>query len=296
MARDSGSGSTLVRRLLGRELAALRNKAGMPMDEAKAVISVGKQTIWRMETGQSVRLRAIDIAALCKAYGASPEKTEILLALCEEAQGKGWWHAYGDTIPKHFEPFVGLEQAAERIVTYQSALIPGLLQTPEYRREVIWTEFPGMETAEVERRIELAARRQDRLTDSRNPLVLEVIMDELSLRRPVGGPSVMSAQLHHILEISTLPNVSVRVVPASAGTHPGLLVGTFVLLEFPRHPRAHMTEPPVIFVQGFTGALYLEKPVEVEQYRDAYTRLQRSALDEDASRRLILEIAEELAR
>ncbi|WP_330250495.1 helix-turn-helix domain-containing protein [Nocardia sp. NBC_00565] len=290
------TGSTLPRRLLGRELHDLRENAGITMDVAKAAISVGKQTIWRMETGQPVRLRFIDIERLCQVYGATQEQTEILLGLTEEAQGKGWWHAYGDAIPKHFDLFVGLEQAAVRLTTYQAALVPGLLQIPDYRREVIWAEVPNADTAEVERRIELAARRQDRLTDDSNPLALDVVLDELPLRRPIGSPEIMAAQLRHIAEVSRLKNVSVRVVPADAGTHPGLLVGTFVLLEFPKHPTAHLTEPPVIYVQGYTGALYLEKPEEVQQYRDAYTRLQRAALNEADSRRLILKIAEELTR
>ncbi|MFE7799976.1 helix-turn-helix domain-containing protein [Nocardia sp. NPDC057440] len=287
------TGSTLPRRLLGRELHDLRENAGITMDVAKAAISVGKQTIWRMETGQPVRLRFIDIERLCQVYGATEEKTQVLLGLTEEAQGKGWWHAYGDAIPKHFDLFVGLEQAAHRLSSYQAALIPGLLQIPEYRRDVIWAELPNVESAEVERRMELATRRQDRLTSESNPIKLEVVLDELPLRRPIGSPAIMAAQLQHLTEVSKLANVSVRVVPASAGTHPGLLVGTFVLLEFPKHPTAHLTEPPVVYVQGYTGALYLEKFDEVQQYRDAYTRLRRSALDEGESRRLILEIAEE---
>ncbi|WP_028478375.1 helix-turn-helix transcriptional regulator [Nocardia sp. CNY236] len=297
MIDDAGAGSTLVRRLLGRELKGLREKAGIPMDVAKDVISAGKQTIWRIETGQNVRLRPIDIKGLCEAYGASPEQTEILLGLAVEAKHKGWWHTYGDTIPKHFEPYVGLESAARRINTYQSSLIPGLLQTPDYRRVLQWEDSPSMPTEEIERGIELATRRQARLvSDDNNGPILDVVLDELPLYRAVGGPHVMSAQLHHIIEMSGRPNVRVRVVPRSADMHPGLLTGSFVLLEFPKHPTARLTEPPVVYVQGHTGALYLEKPTEVDEYRNVYTRLQRLALDDDASKRVILDIAEELAQ
>ncbi|WP_406232612.1 helix-turn-helix domain-containing protein [Nocardia sp. NBC_01009] len=289
------TGSTLPRRLLGRELHGLRENAGITMDVAKAAISVGKQTIWRMETGQPVRLRFIDIERLCQVYGATPEKTQVLLGLTEEAQGKGWWHAYGDAIPKHFDLYVGLEDAAERFSSYHTNLLPGLLQIPEYRREVIRAEFPNMETGEVERRIELASRRQARLSNDTNPIAVQVVLDELPLHRPIGGPSVMAAQLHHLAEIGQqLANVSVRIVPAGVGTHRGLLVGPFVLLDFPRHPTAKLTEPPVVYIQGFTGALYLEKADEVQQYRNAYADVQRVAMDEDDSRRLILEIAKEL--
>lgn len=287
--------STLPRRLLGRELRDLRGKAGISMEVARAAISVGKQSLWRLETGQPVKLRHLDIERLCQVYGAPQEKTDILLGLTDEAEGKGWWHGFGGAIPKHYEPFVGLEQFAVRVTTYQSSMVPELLQIADYRRTLTGTGFPDVDSAEVERRVELAARRQDRLTDETNPLSLNVVLDELPLRRLIGGPDVMAAQLRHIADTSRLTNVSVRVVPASVGTDPGWLIGSFVLMEFPRNPTAHLTEPPVVYVPGYAGALYLEKPEEVRQYRDGYARLERAALNEDDSHHLIVQIAGELA-
>lgn len=266
------------------------------MDEAKKAISVGKQTIWRMETGQPVRLRLIDVERLCQVYGADDTKTAVLLGLAEEAQSKGWWNAFDDAIPQDFNLFVGLEQSAQRLTSYQPLLVPGLLQTVEYRREVLWSEFPNMETSEVERRIELSQHRKVRLADTENPIQLAIIVDELALRRPIGGPEVMASQIRHLLEFGTLENISIRLVPKSVGMHIGMITNNFVLMEFPPHPRAHLTEPPIVFVQGYTGGLYLEKASEVAIYRDACARLQRIVLAENDSRTVMTHILKELTR
>ncbi|WP_406280396.1 helix-turn-helix domain-containing protein [Nocardia sp. NBC_00881] len=289
------TGSTLPRRMLGRQLRELRVNSGVSAEVAREAIGVGKQTLWRMETGQPVRLNPLLIEGLCKVYGASEDVTNILLGLTEEASRTGWWHAYGDAIPKHFDLFVGLETAAKQIFSYQTTLLPGLLQTDEYRRALIWVDFPTMSSEEVERRIELFNLRKARLSSRPTPLILDATVDESALRRAIGGPAVMSDQLRNLGKAAERPNISIRVVPLGADAYCGLRVGTFVMLKFPTHPTAHLTEPPVIYMQGLTGALYLEKTEEVQQYRQAYADIQRSALDETQSRSLILEIAREYA-
>jgi transcriptional regulator with XRE-family HTH domain len=290
------TGSTLPRRILARLLRERREGAGVSFEAARKAIGVSKQTLWRMETGQPTRINPLFIRHLSQMYGVDDRTADVLLGLTEESQAKGWWHAYGDTIPKFFDLYVGLEDAAKRFSAYQVGLLPGLLQTAEYRRAVIWTEYPAMSTAEVERRIEIHTRRQARLDDRANPLSVNVLLDEGVLRRGAGSPEIMAAQLAHLVEADHLPNVSVRVVPLAAGLHKGASVGAFILLEFPRHPTAKLTEPPVVYIQGFTGSLYLEKVDEVDQYRDAYADVERIALDEADSRQFIHKIAEELTR
>ncbi|MFI5537781.1 helix-turn-helix domain-containing protein [Nocardia sp. NPDC051900] len=289
----SSTGSSLPRRMLGRQLRELRIESGVSAEYARDAIDVGKQTLWRMETGQPVRLHPLFIERLCKVYGASEERTAILLNLVEETKRTGWWHAFDDTILKDFNLFVELEATAKRLVSYQTTLLPGLLQTDEYRRALIWVRFPTMAGAEVERWIEAFRRRKSRLDNTRDPLRLDAVIDESALRRAVGGPSVMKDQLSHLLRVTTQPNISVRVVPLAAEAYAGLNVGSFVMLDFPEHPTAPLTEPPVVYMQGFTGNLYLEKPDEVRQYRQAYADILRSALDQEDSRALIRKIAEE---
>lgn len=279
--------------MLGRQLRMLREKSGVSAEFAREAIGVGKQTLWRMETGQPVRLNPLFIERLCEVYGAGEDVTRMLLGLTEEAGRPGWWHAYGDAIPKHFDLFVGLEEAAKRIVSFQTTLLPGLLQTDAYRRALLWVDFPTMSSADVERRIEMFMRRKAKLDTVAAKFEIEAVIDESALRRAIGGPSVMADQLNHLAKVGERSNVSLRVVPLSAETYCGLRVGPFVLLEFPRHPTAHLTEPPVVYIQGLTGALYLEKVEEVLQYRQTYADIQRSALDESRSLSLIREIAEE---
>ncbi|WP_225727132.1 MULTISPECIES: helix-turn-helix transcriptional regulator [unclassified Nocardia] len=279
--------------MLGRQLRDLREKSGVSADAARQAIGVAKQTLWRMETGQEVRLNPLFIERLCQMYGATEKKTNVLLGLTEETKRTGWWYAYNDAIPDGFDLFIGMEEAAKKLISYQNALLPGLLQTDEYRRAMIWVESPTMPGSEVERRIEMFARRKQRLTSAKRPLTLEAIIDESALRRAIGGSSVMSDQLKHLARVGELPNVSIRAIPLSAEAYGGLIVGPFVILEFPRHPTARLTEPPCVFVQGFTGELYLEKTEEVRQYQRAYTELQRCALDEGQSRALTLRIAKE---
>ncbi|MEV6554535.1 DUF5753 domain-containing protein [Nocardia sp. NPDC051756] len=289
------TGSTLPRRLLARELRRAREAASMSAEAARSAIGVSKQTFWRMENGIPIRLNPLFIMRLCEIYHASAELTQVLLTLTEETKSKGWWHAFDSTIPKSFGLFVSLEDAAHHMVSYQTTFLPGMLQTDEYRRAMHWIEHPNISTSDVDTSIEIATRRRDRLTRAADPLTLDVIIDEAVLRRPTGGTEVMTNQLAHLADTAQLPNVSVRIIPVSKGTYQGLLVGTFVFLEFPPHSTAYLTEPPVIYVQGFTGDLYLERPEEISAYRIVCTDLKRLALNETDSRALILNIAEEFS-
>ncbi|MGV9543296.1 helix-turn-helix domain-containing protein [Nocardia beijingensis] len=290
----SSTGSTLPRRMLGRQLRALRINAGISAEYARAAIDVSKQTLWRIETGQPVRLHPLVVEGLCKLYGASEERTAILLNLVEETKRTGWWHAFNDTILEDFNLFVELEATARRIASFQTTLLPGLLQTDEYRRALIWVRFAAISGTEVERKIAAFRQRKTRL-DSDSAVRFEAVIDESALRRAIGGPSVMEGQLRHLLQVAERPHISVRVVPLAAEAYAGLNVGSFVILDFPEHPVAHLTVPPVVYMQGFTGDLYLEKPDEVRQYRQAHAEILRSALDKESSRSLIRAIAEEYA-
>ena len=217
----------------------------------------------------------------------------MMLGLTAETQKTGWWHSTHDSIPKKISLFVGLEAVAKHLISYQSTLLPGVLQTEEYRRALIWVDFPTMPGAEVERRIEWFTQRKARLCGRASTLAIDAVIDEGALRRAIGGPAVMSTQIQHLIEIGTRDNVSVRIVPFEASAYAGLQAGPFVILDFPNHPTARLSEPPIVYVQGFTGDLYLEKPYEVDRYRQVYAGIERSALDESRSRALLRRIAEE---
>ncbi|MGW4366065.1 helix-turn-helix domain-containing protein [Nocardia takedensis] len=289
----SPTGSTLPRRVLGRRMRTLREQSGLTADDARAAIGVGRQTLWRMETGQPVRLNPLYIERLCRIYGASEQVTDLMLGLSAETRDTGWWHTADDTIPQQVSLFVGLEDGARRLTSYQSTLIPGILQTERYRRALIWVGFPTMPGAEVERRVEWFTERAARLHRATSDLTVTAVLDEAALRRAIGGPAVMADQLHHLADLGTRDDVSVRVVPFEARAYAGLRAGPFVILDFPRHPNPRLTEPPIVYVQGLTGDLYLEKPDDVARYRQIYTAIEHSALDEPRTRALLHRIAGE---
>ncbi|MBF6176185.1 helix-turn-helix domain-containing protein [Nocardia blacklockiae] len=280
--------------MLGLTLEALRKEAGITREAAADAIGVARSTLWKIETGQSTRLNPVLMKHLCDLYEANAKEAQVIVELVKETKAKGWWQAFADdAIPKEFGLFLSLEDAADRITSFQTSLLPGLLQTTEYRRALSWVEFPHKPTDELERILEIGAKRQNRLTRKDRPLTMNAFIDETVLRRPVGSASVMRAQLHHLAEIGKLRNVSIRVIPWSAGIYRALAVGMFVILDFPLQPKIELTMPPVVYVQGFLGDLYLEQPDEVRQYRGVCADIERLALDEAKSRTLILDIAKE---
>ncbi|MGY4102609.1 helix-turn-helix domain-containing protein [Nocardia sp. R16R-3T] len=288
------TGSTLPRRMLGRALKRLREGSGTPPKVAAQAIRVSAQTLWRIETGQQgPKLKEIYVQALCQLYGAASDEMKVLVGLVELAEQKNWWHPYEDVIPEFFALFIGLEEYARELTTFQLTLMPGLLQTADYRRAGVWALRPQASPTEVERNIELTIRRQERLRKDSQNFTVHALLCESALRYPIGGPAVMGRQLRHLEEATQMPNVSVRVVPLSAGMHIGLQVGSFVLLEFPEHPTAYLSEPPVVYVDGYTGALYLEREPEIRQYRSGLAGIRRVALDEEKSRELVAQIARE---
>jgi hypothetical protein len=191
--------------------------------------------------------------------------------------------------------YVGLEAAASRLFAYGQELVPGLLQTEDYARVLITADHPEESHEEVERRVRLRMARQALVGRSIDPPALQVALNESVLRWPVGGPAVMAAQLKRLAAASDLPNVSLRVVPFSAGFHPGILSGSFIILRFPLNGNGADSEPPTVYADLYTGALYLDKPQEIERYSDAFTGIWQRTLDEPSSRELISQAAEALS-
>ncbi len=293
-------GSTLPRRALGRRLRELRLEKKKSQLAAGLAIEVSKQGIGRLEEGQPVRISTAQFRDLLDFYGADDEAKAEVLGLLQEVKAakgdpsRGWWRAYADVVNPHFDHFMSLEQACSGMTTFQLTLLPGLLQTPDYRRWIVKTTDPGMSAVDVERRLELTERRQRRIAEDPE-FSLSVILSESALRHQVGGREVMRGQLQHLLAVASRSNVSLRAIPFGVGGHFGLVVQSFTLFEFPPLHVGRSPEPPVVFVEGFTGALFLEERDVIERHREAVTNLRQVALNEDDTRRLMQEIAEEYA-
>ena len=290
---DQATGSTVPRRQLGRYLRELRAGQRITVKTAAAKLEWSETKVWRIETGQT-SLRSHDVELMCRIYAAPPDLTGALMGLAKETKAKGWWHAYGDVIPEGFDVYIGLEEAAAQLSAYQPELVPGLLQTEQYARAVIQADNPGVAQEEIDRRVHVRIARQALVRRPTAPPQLNVALNEAILRRPVGGSQVMAAQLDSLAAAAALPNVTLKVVPFTAGLHHGVMSGPFVILRFPANGDGRDSEPATIYIDGFTGALYLDKPREVDRYAGAFDSIWNAALDEPASRDLIHQAAEEL--
>jgi transcriptional regulator with XRE-family HTH domain len=258
----SGSGPVVLRILLGAELRRLRELADVTPQQAAREIGASESKISRMERGRNA-FKQEDVAELLFLYGVSDETVrEDLLSLARRANQPGWWHGYNDVLPGWFQPYVGLENAAQRIRTYESHYVPGLLQSSDYAAAVI--AMDGFRAEELDRRVTLRRDRQRRFRDG--ALRLWAIIDEAALRRPVGGPDVMRHQLEELVAATKLPNLTLQVTPFAAGGHTAL--NGFSILRF---PDPQMTD--VIYVEQLTNALYLDKREEVDAYLLAMERL-----------------------
>ena len=294
MAAETATGSTVPRRQLGRHLRALRNEAKLTTKLAARALEWSEPKLWRIETGQTA-LRSLDVEAMCRVYGAPADLTSALVGLAKQTKTSGWWRGYGHAVPEGFDLYTGLEGAASQLDWYGSDLVPDLLQTENYAYTLISAGDPGASTEEISRRVHLRIGRQILLTRTTAPVAAMVVLNEGILHRPIGGPDVMAGQLQHLAEAAALPNVSIRVVPFSAGLHAGVLSGPFVILRFPASVDGRDSEPPVVHVAGLTGALFLERPGDLERYTSVYADIAAAALDEPASRVLIGNAAKDYA-
>ncbi|MEV6388194.1 helix-turn-helix domain-containing protein [Nocardia xishanensis] len=279
MALPQGTtGSTMPRRQLGRHLRDLRNRARMTTRMAAQQLEWSEAKIWRIETGQT-SLRSLDVEAMCKIYGAPGDLVGPLTALAKETKARGWWTAYSDVLGEGFEIYIGLEEAARQLSTYENELVPGLLQTEAYARAILSAARPDASLAEIDRRVQLRLARQALVTRAESPVQLDVVISEAVLWRRVGGAEVAAAQLEHLRRMSDLPNVRLQTVPPESGYHAGMESGRFVMLEFPEGRMGEEPEPPVVYVEAFTGPVYLDKDSEIERYRKAFADIRSIAVD-----------------
>jgi transcriptional regulator with XRE-family HTH domain len=276
---------TVRRRRLGSELRRLREEAGLTCEQAGDHLDCSASKISRIETAR-VPARAIDVQALCQLYRADEEQTALLVALARESKTEGWWQRFDGVLPDWFGTFVGLEAEAVGIRTYEIQLVPGLLQTEGYARALFESaELSSPE--EVEPAVAIRRSRQEILRGE-NPPQYWAVLSEAALHRMIGGPAIMRDQLLYLTEISELRHVTIQVIPANAGGHPGMST-PFVILSFPDR-----ADPEVTFVDYLTGALYLEKREEVDQYNLAFNHLVAAAMPPQQSVELMRTTAKQL--
>jgi transcriptional regulator with XRE-family HTH domain len=271
---------TLRRRELGARLRTLRQDQGMTVEQVAEHLLCSPSKVSRMETGhRGATLR--DVRDLCQLYGVTDEaQVEQLMDLVREGKQQAWWQSHE---LDYFATYVGLEQAATTLSHYQSTTIPGLLQTVEYARAMYEGSLPAEFTPErADELIDVRLRRQQVL-NREPPLQLRAVFDEAVLRRVVGGPAVMGAQLRRLKEAANLPNVTLQVIPYEAGAHPAM-DNMFTILEF------GAVAPRVVYVEGLMGWLYIEREHEVTRYMQVFEYLCNLALSPQETIELLSEI------
>lgn len=281
-----GGGSIVRRILLGAQLRRLREGRGITREAAGYSIRASESKISRMELGR-VSFKERDVADLLTLYGVTDEADRTaLLGLVREANVAGWWHGYGDVLPAWFQTYVGLEESASLIRTFEVQFVHGLLQSEEYIRAIVLLGHPKAPHAEIERRVGLRLERQKLLVSERAPEFVAVL-DEGALRRPFGGREAMRAQLRHLTDMAQYPNVTVRVLPFEAGGH-ATGSGAFTLLRFPESDLSDL-----VYLEQLTSALYLDKRDDVQQYDQAMAALCERSLSPEKTLDRLLSILQE---
>src|SRR6202451_3722239 len=212
---DPAGGPTVLRILLGTQLRRLREARGITAQEAARAIRGSESKISRIELGRNA-VREIDIADLLSLYGISDRtEREQLLSLASRANQPGWWQQYQDVLPAWFQSYIGLEESAESIRSYDSQFVPGLLQTEGYAAAVL--ALGDFSLDEAERLVAIRKERQARFIPG--AMRLWAIIDEVALRRPVGGVPVLRSQLEYLIEACQEERLTLQVTPFAAAGH-----------------------------------------------------------------------------
>jgi transcriptional regulator with XRE-family HTH domain len=280
-------GPTVLRMVLGTQLRRWREASGITREAAGDAIRGSHAKISRLELGR-VGFKERDLVDLLALYGITDELERAeFLDLARRANARGWWQQHGQVLPSWFEMYLGLEQAADVIRSYQVQFVPGLLQCEDYARNVISVGHRAEAVEEIDRRVRLRMARQKMLTEPGAPHFWAVI-DEAALSRPYGPPHVMRAQLEHVLEMTALPNVTVQVLPFRLGGH-AAAGGAFTILRF-----AEPDLPDIVYLEHLNSAAYLDKRSDVEDYLAVMERVgvqaETPARSKDLLRRLRAEL------
>lgn len=280
-------GPTVLRILLGAHLRRLRERANISREDAGYHIRASGSKISRMELGR-VSFKERDVSDLLAFYGvADGGERDSLIQLTREANATPWWQKYQDATPDWFNLYVGLEEAAQLIRVYEVQFVPGLLQTEDYARAVVMQGAPGLEPEEVERRVALRLGRQ-KLLSKDSPPRLWAIVDEAALRRPMGGKDVLAGQIQRLMDLVSEPNITLQVMPFKYGGH-AAEGGAFSIMRF---PEADL--PDMVYVEYLSGALYIEKPEEVERYAAVMERLSVAGTSPERTREILAGLLKEI--
>jgi transcriptional regulator with XRE-family HTH domain len=286
------SGSpTVRRRRLAAELRRLRENAGRTGDDVAAALEWSPSKVSRYELART-GLKPTEVGKLLDYYEVTGSRRDQLLALAREATQKGWWEDYTDVVSEEYLAFIGLEAEASSVEQWHVEVVPGLLQTVDYARQVHlgFQRVSPIPPSTIERRVQLRLARQEALTAREPPLELSVVIDESILLRQIGDHSVMRAQLERLAEAANLPNITLRVLPLR-GDH-ALVVDSFVIFRFGQdHETPGSSLHDVVSTEHLVSELYVEGETDTYLHRLAFDSLVKESLSPSDSRELLVRTA-----
>jgi transcriptional regulator with XRE-family HTH domain len=278
---------TVRRRRLAAELREIRESKGRSGETVAAALRWSPSKISRYERAKT-GLRPREVERLLDYYQITGPRREMLLALAEDAAQKGWWEDFSDILSEDYQQFIGLEHEAASIAVWHVDVVPGLLQTESYARNIIssYSRVEPIAPGMIGRLVRVRMRRQQVL--SRDDLQISVVLDESILKRRIGGETVMREQLQHLVQEADRPNLTLQVLPLDA-QH--TVVGeSFEIFGFGDGGDAMLQD--VVSTEAMRSGFIVEGERETYLHRIAFQTLTEAALDAVASRALIVEVAE----
>ena len=277
---------TVHRRSLGTQLRKLREKSEIKIDEVAEHLECHKAKVSRMETGK-VGITPRDAREMLDLYGVTGAERDRLLEIAKQSRQRSMWHNYWNAVPEPFYNYLRLESSASSIKVFENSYINGLLQIEPYTRALIDGINPDTSESDREKIVALRQKRAEILTLKNNAPDLIAVVDEAVIFRVVGSAAVMASQIQHLIRMSDLPNVSIRIVSRSAGAYAGM-EGSLFILEFPENE-----DLDVVFTEGIAGAFFLERPEIVRTYKKRFDAIVQHSLSPEASRKLLESAAKE---
>ncbi|MGW5717521.1 helix-turn-helix domain-containing protein [Amycolatopsis sp. NPDC003865] len=270
--------STPRARALAAGLREVREAHGVGLRQLARILGFAPQVLSLWEKG--LRLPSVaDVALILGFFKVRGEKQKHLLELARTARDPDWVSAGSPEIPEPLSGLLECERSATSVTNWALGIIPGLLQTADYARALLSNS--NLTVAQADARLAVRLGRQKILTRP-DPIRLSAVLYEAAFREPVGDEDIMSDQYDHLLAMSRLPNVSLRILRSGEGYHPGLL-GSFLLYDYE-------DLPPIAFLENYSGSVFLSEKEHITAYRQLAKMVSGNALSEEASRELIAEV------
>lgn len=290
MAKRNPAPQSVYRRQLASRLKELRDAKELTLTEVAEVVEVNQSSLSRIENGERGTTPLL-VKALLDCYEVTDpvEREDILdLVRADQAQRQQWWKKYSAVInTTQYGGYLALESSATSFRSYEPQLMPGLLQTADYARQVITEMRVDLTAKQVDALVTVRMERQEKVLGREDAPKLWAVIDEAAIRRIEGSRAVLKGELEYLLDVAPRTNITVQLLPFSAGFHPGLY-GSFMLMGFPE------PSPDVVWVENLTNSVYFEGSEDVERYTEVFDHLRARALGPPETRSQINKILKEL--